>query len=448
MPRPARPPGPRGFRLLAAIPSAIRFPPRFLQRVAERYGDIACIKAGPIRVYLVSSPALAEDLLEDHEKRFEKVRGEQRFTRRLLDHGVLASAGKFHRHQHHLLIPPLHGHALDPYAAVVVDRATAWQANWTSGGRIDAVEQAVEVCVDVMVEMLFGVRVSDPRGQEVRRTLTDAIAAMERLRLPGLSWTDDLPLPSNRRFARARKRLDEMVFEMIRARRDGTEGGEDVLTALVHITDEQGKAMEDHQIRDEILTLFRASRTTATALGWTWHLLNQHADVEAKVLAEIDEAIGDDRPTAETLDRLPFTRRVVDEALRLYPPAWMMARRVVTELDMAGYRLPVGSTVITSPWVIHRDARNHPNPEAFDPDRFASDRRAEWARFAYFPFGGGTKKCLGDQLAPFQVLLIMATINRRWRLRPAPGSKVEPAPKATLKLRHGLDVVLEPRGRT
>src|SRR5262245_56680249 len=271
MPRPPLPPGPRGFGLLAAIPSAIRFPPRFLQRVAERYGDLACIKAGPIKVYLVSSPGLAEDLFEDHEKRFEKVRGEQRFTRRLLDHGVLASAGTFHRRQHHLLMPPLHGHALDPYAAVVVDRATAWQRDWTDGGRIDAFEQAGHVCVDIMVEMLFGVSVSDAEGQEVRRALTDAIAAMERLRLPGLSWTDNLALPSNRRFEAARRRLDEMVFEMIRARREGTEGGEDVLTALVHLTDEQGKAMEDHQIRDEILTLFRASRTTATALAWTWH---------------------------------------------------------------------------------------------------------------------------------------------------------------------------------
>src|SRR5262249_1946193 len=151
--------------------------------------------------------------------------------------------------------PPLHGQALDRHAAAVVDRASAWQRGWSAGDRIDAFDQAGEVCVDIMVEMLFGVRVSDPRGQEVPRTLTGAIAALERLRLPGLSWTDDLPLPSNRRFDRARKRLDEMVFAMIRARREGTEGAGDVLTALVRLTDEQGKAMEDHQIRDEILTL-------------------------------------------------------------------------------------------------------------------------------------------------------------------------------------------------
>jgi cytochrome P450 len=232
---------------------------------------------------------------------------------------------------------------------------------------------------------------------------------------------------------------------MVAERRARDTPDRDLLTSIVRARNADGDAMSDRQVRDEALTIFRGHKTTGTALSWVWYLLSRHPAVERRVLEEIDSTIGERLPTAEDLDHLQFCRMVMAESMRLFPPAWMIARRAISEHHMGGYRIPVGSAVITSPYVIHRHPGVHPEPLRFDPDRFAPERHSGWHPFAYFPFGGGQKRCVGDDFATFETLLLLATVGRGWKLKLAPDHHVEPAPKATLKPRDGLHMVLERR---
>jgi len=444
---PPLPPGPRTWGVLSNAISAARFAPGYLQRVAARYGDIACIKAGPVRVYLLSSPELAQDLLETNEARFEKGRAEQRVTRRLLGEGVLASEGEFHRRQHALIEPLLHGAALERFAPIVVERAVRMQEAWQDGQVVDLWDRLIRTMTEIMVEALFGVSVDAPAGAELLQLLNGAVDAVERLPFAALRIGERLPFPRNRRFEEVRARLDAVLLGLVAERRGDRRQRGDLLSSLARARHPDGEPMPDRLVRDEALTLFRAAKTTGTALSWTWHLLSRHPDPEARLLDEIDTVVGDELPSASDLARLTYCRRVLDEALRLFPPAWISGRRPVAEHEIGGYVIPVGSTVATSPWVIHRDARVHPAPERFDPDRFSPERRAGWHPFAYFPFGGGSRTCLGDEFAPLEALMLLATVGRRWRLRPVPGHEVRPAAKAILRPRGGLPVVLQRRAQ-
>jgi cytochrome P450 len=438
------PPGPRGLELTSAGVSAAHYLPGFFETLARRYGDVARVSLGPARFILVSTPELAKDLLVDHDDRFEKGRGERRFTQRLLGRGVLGSEGEFHRRQHHLLMPIVHAPAIDRFAQVMVERAVRMQEGWRDGQVVDVSRLLDETTLSVMVEVLFGASVDGHVGSELRGALTGAVDALEDLPVPVLPGSSRLPLPANRRFERVVARLDSLVLPMIAERRHAVGDG-DLLSSLVGATHPDGGAMDDRLVRDEAMSIFRGHKTTGTAVAWTWHLISRHPDVEARLFEEIDAVLGDRAPTADDLHQLRYCRMVVDESMRLFPPAWMLARRAVLDHEMGGYRVPIGSTVITSSYVIHRDVRVHADARRFEPERFEPERRRSWHPLAYFPFGGGPKMCLGDAFAPFEAVLLLAVIGRRWRLRPAPGHRVEPLPKATLKLRHGLQVVLERR---
>jgi cytochrome P450 len=203
--------------------------------------------------------------------------------------------------------------------------------------------------------------------------------------------------------------------------------------------------MDDRQVRDDALSIFRGHKTVGTAVSWMWYLLSRHEEVERSVLEEVDAILGDRPPTAADYPRLDTCRRVFDETMRLFPGAWMLARRAIAEHELGGFPIPVGATVITSPYVIHRDPRHHSEPRRFDPERFLPEPRAGWHPFAYFPFGGGSRTCLGDEFAPFEAVLLVAEVARRWRLRPAPGFRVEPGPRATFVPRSGMRLLLERR---
>jgi cytochrome P450 len=395
---------------------------------------------------MVSSPDGVRDLLETLEDRFEKGRGERRFTRRLLGRGLLGSEGRFHRRQHALVYPSLHREALAQTADEIVAGAVRMEQGWRPGEVMDAFDLLSRVTTDVMIEALFGVEVTGPDGAELALALDRAVGALEHLPLPFLAVSKRLPFPANRRFDLAKRRLDSLLAGRIAlARASDDEGDGSILTRLVRARRTDGTAMDDRLVRDEALTIFRGHKTAGTALCWAWYLVSRHPDVESSVLEEIDAVLGGREPTAASYEDLVVCRRVVHEAMRLFPPAWLISRRAAEDVELGGFRVPSGSTVVASPYVVHRDPRWHPEPRRFDPDRFLPERRAGWHRFAYFPFGGGTKKCLGDAFAPFEAVLLMAAIGRRWRLRPAPGHRVRPDPKATLKPRGGMPFVLQAR---
>ncbi len=432
------PPGPRGGELLDAGLSAARYLPGFFQELAERYGDVAGVRVGPLRMILLSSPALADDVLSRSAKLFEKARTEQRFTRRLLGNGVLGSEGSFHDRRHRLLLPLVHGVALEPYLQVAATWGERMQEGWRDGEVVNASAAVAEATLSIMVEVLFGLDAATPAGRELRDALAGAVEALERLPAPVGEWVDRLPLASRRRFAEARVRLDELVLPMVRARR-GVEP-RDLLGAIANAQEAHRWLLDDRAVRDEALSIFRGHMTSGTALAWTWYLLSRHPEVEARAFDEIDSL-----PDASQASKLAYCRSVVDEALRLFPPAWMLGRRALADHPFGEFVAPAGTTVITSPYVIHRDSRWHPEPRRFDPERFTPERRMGWVPFTYFPFGGGPKQCLGDEFAPAEVVLLLAIVGRRWRLRAALGATVRPAVQATLKPSGGLRVQLERR---
>jgi cytochrome P450 len=267
----------------------------------------------------------------------------------------------------------------------------------------------------------------------------------QMLMLPYSEYLEKLPLPATRRFERARARLDAVIYRIIEARRrDGQDHG-DLLSMLMAAQDVEGDGggMSDEQLRDELMTLFLAGHeTTANALTWTFYLLAQHPEVEAKLHAEVDEVVGDsEQPSVADHARLRYCEMVVAEAMRLYPPAWAVGRMTITDYHVRDYVVPAGALVLMSQYVMQRDPRFFPDPERFDPQRWTPAAREARPAYAYFPFGGGPRRCIGEAFAWMEAVLLVATIARRWRLALVPGQTVTPLPRITLRPKMGVQMI-------
>jgi cytochrome P450 len=252
-----------------------------------------------------------------------------------------------------------------------------------------------------------------------------------------------VPVPALMRVKRAVRELDEIVNRIIRERRASGQDTGDLLSMLMAARDEDGSGMTDRQLRDEILTFLLAGHeTTAVSLSWTWYRLSQHPEAEQKLHQELRQVLGGRTPQLEDLPRLPYADKVVRESMRLYPPAWSLARTVAKEIELAGYRLPVGANVVMSPWILHRDPRFFEQPEQFNPERWTPDAAQRLPKFAYFPFGGGPRLCIGASFAIMEANLLLATIAQRFQLRLVPGHPVDALPSITLRPRHGMRMSL------
>jgi cytochrome P450 len=254
-----------------------------------------------------------------------------------------------------------------------------------------------------------------------------------------------VPTPRNRRHRLALAALDHAIYEIIAARRRGDTSGDDLLGLLIDVRDEQsGEGMSDRQLRDEVITLFVAGHeTTAVALAWAWHLLAEHPGAAERVRAELAGALGDRAPATADLPQLPYARMVIDEAMRLYPPAWITNRQAIADDEICGYHIPAGAIVLISPYVMHRHPAYWENPERFDPERFTPERSAGRPHYAYFPFGGGPRQCIGKGLALMEAQLILGAVAQRFRLGHVPGHVVEPQALVTLRPRGGLPMIVE-----
>jgi cytochrome P450 len=292
---------------------------------------------------------------------------------------------------------------------------------------------------------------ADVEGEaaEIGEALTDILALFPRFSLPFASLLHRLPLPSTRRFERARERLDVLVYRLIRERRQSGADRGDLLSMLLMSQDHEGDGtgMTDVQLRDEVMTLLLAGHeTTANALTWTWYVLSQNPAAEGQLHAELDAVLGTRLPTFEDLPSLRYAERVLAESMRLYPPAWAMGRRALKDFEVGGYVIPAGWLVSMSPWVTHRDPRWYPDPLVFDPERWTPEAKAARPKFSYFPFGGGARQCIGEPFAWMEGVLLVATIAQRWRMRLDPAQRVDPQPLITLRPRYGMRMVVERRG--
>ena len=423
----------------------------FLLGLHRDQGDVARARLGNLRVHLVAHPDHVRDVLVTHQRTFMKGHVLQR-AKMLLGEGLLTSEGDFHLRQRRLVQPAFHRQRIAMYAQAMVDRAWITGDRWRDGATVDMDHEMMALTLAIVARTLFDADV-DAEADEIGTALTEVLRLFQTVFIPGMQLLDRLPLPHTRRFARARGRLDATIYRLIAERRAERARGEergDLLSMMLSAQDAEGDggSMTDLQLRDEAMTLFLAGHeTTANALTWTWYLLSQHAEVEARLHAEIDRVLGARRATADDLPALPYTRMVLSESMRLYPPAYAIGRRALERYTVAGVVIPAGSLVVVSPLVTQRDARWFPDPERFDPDRWTPDAQATRPKFSYFPFGGGTRMCIGDQFAWTEGILVLATLAQRWRAELAAGQRVAMRPMITLRTRYGMRMILRKRSQ-
>ena len=442
-----KPPGPKGHLLVGVLPEFRKDPAGFLEKMARGYGDIVYIPLGRQHIYCVSHPEAVRDVLVTHQNKFKKSRMLER-ARVLLGDGLLTSEGGHHSRQRRLVQPAFHRDRLAGYGAVMVDRAALVRDQWQSGQSFDVLQEMMRLTLAIVAQTLFSTEV-DSEADEIGTALTEVFSLFEIILMPFSEILEKLPLPAVRRFKRARKRLDETIYRLIAERRaSGVDAG-DLLSMLLMARieeDEEGSGgMSDEQVRDEALTLFLAGHeTTADALTWAWYLLSQNPEAEAAFHAELDRVLAGRLPSFDDLPQLRYTEAVFAEALRLYPPAWGIGRRALEDYQVGDFAIPARSVVLLSPYVVHRDPRWFPEPLAFRPERWLAEDSAR-PKFAYFPFGGGARVCIGERFAWMEGTLLLAVIGQRWRLRLEAGHRVETHARITLRPKFGLRMIAERR---
>ena len=441
---PAR--GPKGGYFFGAVADFRRDQLGFYEACARDYGDVVETKMGPFRMLLVYHPDAIEELLVTRNRDFIKSPGVQ-LLRPLLGDGLLLSEGDTWLRQRRLVQPAFHRQRVAGYGEVMAALAARHAAAWSDGAVVELYGEMMAVTQAIVGKTLFDAEVSGGDANEVAeaaRVLAEDFGA----RLASLRLIPDwVPTPRNIRSGRAIRRLDAMVNRIIAARRATGEDRGDLLSMLLQAEDaDDGTRMTARQVRDEVMTLFLAGHeTTAVTLSWTWYLLAQHPEADARLAAELGEVLGGRAPTVADLPRLAYAGMVVTEAMRLYPPAYGLGRQATRASELAGEPIAKGDIVVAPTWVVHRDARWFEAPEAFRPERWAGDLAQRLPRFAYFPFGGGPRQCIGNSFAQMEAVLILAAIAQRFRLSLVPGQRITPTPYVTLRPEPGIQMRLARR---
>jgi cytochrome P450 len=437
------PPGPRGNLLLGSIGDLYRNRLRFVLDVARTYGDVAQYRVAHMRMYQVNHPAGVGRLLHDNHRNYSKDVATFGTLRLILGNGLFTSDGNFWRRQRRLAQPAFHRRRVAAFGDLMSDVTLAmlerWRPSVAQGQPFDVATEFMHLTLEVATRALFSTSVErdvDKIGRAITTLLNEVTFRFTFPFYPPLK----VPTPRNRRFLAARATLDGVIYGVIAQRRRKPGEHDDLLALLMEARDEKtGEGMSDKQLRDEVMTLFVAGHeTTANALTWASYLLSTHVAVARKLRAEVDEVLAGLIPTAADLPNLSYTRMVIDETLRLYPPAWITNRRAIEDDTICGYRIPADAIVSISPYVTHRDPTLWENPEGFDPDRFAPERSSGRPHYAYFPFGGGPHQCIGKGFALLEATLVLALLAQRYELHLVPGRRVETVAMATLRPRYGM----------
>jgi len=411
-----------------------------LSRLVQSHGDIATVKAGSQQLVLLSHPDLARVLLVTEQRSFVKGEALQR-ARSVLGNGLLTSEGDVHLRQRRLVQPAFHRERIAAYAETMSQYSEQAALRWHAGER-DMAREMAQLTLAIAGKTLFDAEVGDD-AQAVGHALDELMGAFGLLMLPFSSQLERLPIPPMRRIRRARATIDNVIARLIAERRaEGARG--DLLSTLIFAQDSEqgGEQMDDQQLRDEAITIFLAGHeTTSNALSWTWYLLMQHPAIEDRLHAEVDSVLGGRLPELADLPRLPYSLRVLKESMRLYPPAWMLnTRESCQPAELSGYTIPAGTQIFVSPYVMHRQAQFFPAPDEFQPDRWTDAFEAALPRYAYIPFGGGPRVCIGNSFAMMEAQLILVTMAACYRFDLLPDPRVSTAPLLTLGPKEGVPV--------
>jgi cytochrome P450 len=439
----ALPPGPKGSPLAGSLRPFNDRRLDWLAEIARTYGPVCAFRLGPRRCLLVSDPDLIEQVLVTDAKNYVKHFG-ARLYKPLLGNGLVTSEGDFWLRQRRLAQPAFLKNRLPNYAPAMTELTDQTARGWQAGQRIDVAEEMSRLTGAIALRTLFGAGAIRDQDAYNDAHITALTIIHERFRHL-IQWPEWAPLPAHRRLKRALGHMDAIIDGFIREGRSRAAPGDDLLSMLLRAQDEDGSRMTDVQLRDEAMTLFLAGHeTTALTLSWTWYLLAQHPAVEAKLAEEWHAALAGRLPTPDDLPRLGYTEQVIQEAMRVYPPVYLIGREPLTDVELGGYGVRRGTTVFFSQWVSHRDPNYFDDPETFRPERWSDGLAKRLPKYAYYPFGGGPRVCIGNGFAMMEAVLLLTTLGRRWRFTAEP-VQVTPWPTITLKPVPGVPAILTPR---
>lgn len=433
-------PGPKGLPFLGLSLRLLRDPLGVMRSAARKYGDIVRIPVLVGTRVLLNHPDYIQQILIFQQNKFHKSKLSKEATERLLGQGLLISEGDFWRRQRRLAQPAFHRQRISEYSSTMLECAQAQVRNWRDGETRNIAQEMTELTLEAAVRTLFGTTLPG-EAQQVGRAMGFLMRySLGRARKPiniPASW----PTPRNRRANREYDFLDSLVYRIISERKSQPESNHrnDLLSMLMGAMDEDGTQMSPKQLRDETMTLFLAGHeTTALTLGWTWYLLSQNPASEARLHEELRGVLSGKPPEVSDLARLPYLQAVINEVLRLYPPAYLLARLAIAPFSIGGYDFPAGETVLLSQWVMHRDPRYYEDADAFRPERWLSGLSERLPPGAYFPFGDGPRRCIGQGFAMLETALVIGLIAQKFRFRMAPGHAVTPDPLVTLRPKQGI----------
>jgi cytochrome P450 len=435
------------FRVMQMLPVRPPFDAlKYATDMAHQYGDFFCGQIGPLRYYQISDPELVREVLVEKADKFHKAWVLWSAVGPFIGNGLLVSEGDFWKRQRKLAQPAFHHKRIESYAQTMVDLSQRALDNWRVGQSYEIFHEMMKLTLNIVSKALFNADVS----KEADRVGELVTVLLERanLRINGYATLADvLAFGKRRQEQEALEELNGIVMKIIQEHRAvGTDTG-DLLSMLLLATDEaDGTGMSDQQLRDEVMTLFLAGHeTTANALTWTWYLLSQHPAVEAKLIDELRQAIGDRLPTMHDLPQMPYAEMVIKESMRLYPPAGGMAREPIEDVQLGGYTIPAGSIISINSYVMHHSAKYFPEPKQFIPERFSKEREGQIPRYAYLPFGGGPRICIGNTFAMMEARLLLATIAQSYRLTLDPGQTVVAEQMFTIRPKSGIRMTVAER---
>ncbi|WP_162913098.1 cytochrome P450 [Rhodospirillaceae bacterium SYSU D60014] len=440
------PPGPAGLPIVGIGPEIRRDPLAYLTSLAQRCGDVVHLNLGRQRVFLLNHPNHVAHVLQANYRNYRKSDFYDK-VRPTFGDGLVTSEGDFWRRQRKLAQPAFHRERIEALAKVMTDATGEMLRRWEStaaqdaagGATLDITTEMFRLTLDIVLRSLFGADLRDD-FPKVAQSVATMLEISERRMWAFVDLQDHLPTRNYWRTRHAVRTLDEVVYRIIAERRRSGERRDDLLGMLLEARDaDTGEGMSDRQLRDEVTTLLVAGHeTTANALTWIWYLLSKHPQAARQVRAEIDTVCGGRMPNAEDARALTYTKLVIQEAMRLYPPAWTISRAAIEDDEIGGYAVPAGSPVMLCPYIIHRHTDYWENPEGFDPERFLPERSVGRPKFAYFPFGGGPRICIGNSFAMMEIPLVLAMAMRAYDLHLVPGHRVEPLPAISLRPKNGM----------
>lgn len=434
-------PGPTGNFLLGNLREFAADILGFFTKCAREYGDIVKIRLPQHKALLISRPDFIEQVLVTNSRSFGKHQFFWKHVRAIFGEGLLTSEGDFWLRQRRMAQPSFHKERIAGYGKVMVDFSEQMLAEWKDGEIRDIHKELMHVTSRIVTKALFQADYT-PDMHAVDGAFNIVIEEVAtRFRRP-IRIPEFLPTPGNLRYKRSVRRLDDLIYRIIKERRSA-ENGTDLLSMMLRAQDEDGTRMTDRQLRDEAVTLFLAGHeTTAIALTWTFYLLSQHPEAQTELLSELQTVLAGRNPELNDLPNLRYTEMVINESMRLFPPAYAFGRQALQDSRINGVEVPKGTTVFISQWVMHRDPRYFDAPQEFRPERWADGLAKRLPRFAYFPFGGGPRVCIGNSFAMMEAILLLATILQQYRMELVAGHPVEPFPSITLRPRYGMKMIL------